>query len=295
MECEIHLVKDCVDAIQCCSAVSLEKIKLSANQWILTDGEEKEVATQLKASFAEDNIQQSICYHRRCYMRFTDKTRIIAAIKRKQREDIKVLESKEKSNKSFEMPSKPQMRINSLTKSITRSKNVLSKLCIICKKKKQVLDKITQKRIIEKLTQCETNSNLLLKAALQKKDEGMLLQIRGKDLVAMKVCYHSSCYKNYTRFLTRPASVTKEDKRQHSFSKFCKDVIEERIIEQKKILLMDEVKRLFVKTVFEEENLELQNYTNGNLKRKLKIVYPQLRFVKLPIRTHCELVLHENT
>ncbi|CAL1293796.1 unnamed protein product [Larinioides sclopetarius] len=55
---------------------------------------------------------------------------------------------------------------------------------------------------------------------------------------------------------------------------------------------MNEVTRLFIKTVFEEEKLEI-NYTNGNLKRRLKIRYPQLRFVKRAKRTKCELVLHE--
>ncbi|GBM65007.1 hypothetical protein AVEN_68934-1 [Araneus ventricosus] len=55
---------------------------------------------------------------------------------------------------------------------------------------------------------------------------------------------------------------------------------------------MIELARLFIKTVFEEENLEL-NYTNGNLKRRLKMRYPQLRFVKCAKRTQCELVLHE--
>ncbi|GBL75278.1 hypothetical protein AVEN_194502-1 [Araneus ventricosus] len=55
---------------------------------------------------------------------------------------------------------------------------------------------------------------------------------------------------------------------------------------------MNEVTRLFIKTVFEEENLEL-NCTNGNLKRRLKMRYPQLRFVKRAKREQCELVLHE--
>ncbi|GBM68852.1 hypothetical protein AVEN_189742-1 [Araneus ventricosus] len=55
---------------------------------------------------------------------------------------------------------------------------------------------------------------------------------------------------------------------------------------------MNEVTLLFIKTVFEEENLEL-NYTNGNLKRKLKMGCTQLRFVKRAKRTQCGLVLHE--
>ncbi|GBN94985.1 hypothetical protein AVEN_9906-1 [Araneus ventricosus] len=230
MECKIHVMEECVDALQCCSVVSLEKIKFCTDQWILTDEKETKVAVQLKAFFKEDNSQQRISYHRRCYMRFTDKRRIIAAIKRKQnRKDNDSLDSEENSNKSVETSTKRRMRSNSLTTPIrSRSKNVLPKICIICKKIKQILDKITKKRIIKKLNQCETNSNLFLKAALQKNDEEILLQIREIDLVAIEVCYHSSCYKKYTRFLTRPASTIQKDENQNSFLKFSKDVIEKK-------------------------------------------------------------------
>ncbi|GBM65006.1 hypothetical protein AVEN_68933-1 [Araneus ventricosus] len=120
MECKIHVVEDCVDALQCCSVVSLEKIKFCTDQWILTDEKETKVAAHLKAFFNEDNSQQSISYHRRCYMRFTDKRRIIAAIKRKQnRKDNDSLDSEENSNKSVETSTKRRMRSNTLTTPIT--------------------------------------------------------------------------------------------------------------------------------------------------------------------------------
>ncbi|GBO32128.1 hypothetical protein AVEN_133220-1 [Araneus ventricosus] len=120
MECKIHVVEDCVDALQCCSVASLEKIKFCTDQWILTDEKETKVAAQLKAFFNEDNSQQSISYHRRCSMRFTDKRRIIAAIKRKQnRKDNDSLDLEENSNKSVETSTKRRMRSNTLTTPIT--------------------------------------------------------------------------------------------------------------------------------------------------------------------------------
>ncbi|GBO09253.1 hypothetical protein AVEN_125385-1 [Araneus ventricosus] len=212
-------------------------------------------------------------------MRFTDERRIIAAIKRKQNDS---LDSEENSNKSVETPNAKQYFNNTHNNKI--KKCATEDMHYLQKEKKKVLDKITKKRI--------TNSNLFLKVALQKNDEEILLQIRGKDLVAIEVCYHSSCYKKYTRFLTRPASTIQKDENQNSFLKFCKDAIEKRIIVENQILRMNDVTRLFIKTVFEEENLEL-NYTNGNLKRRLKMRYPQFRFVKRAKRTQCELVLHE--
>ncbi|GBN77523.1 hypothetical protein AVEN_264685-1 [Araneus ventricosus] len=120
MECKIHVVEDCVDALQCCSIVSLEKIKFCTDQGILTDEKETKVAAQLKAFVNEDNSQQSISYHRRCCMRLTDKRRIIAAIKRKQnRKDNDSLDSEENSNKSVETSTKRLMRSNTLTTPVT--------------------------------------------------------------------------------------------------------------------------------------------------------------------------------
>ena len=42
---------------------------------------------------------------------------------------------------------------------------------------------------------------LLLEAAEALQDESILVNIRGQDLVAIEVCYHRSCYKDYTGFL----------------------------------------------------------------------------------------------
>ncbi|GBM06270.1 hypothetical protein AVEN_57959-1, partial [Araneus ventricosus] len=55
MECKIHAVEDCVDDFQCCSDLTLEKIKFCAGQWILTDEKETKVEPQLKAFFIENN------------------------------------------------------------------------------------------------------------------------------------------------------------------------------------------------------------------------------------------------
>jgi len=49
----------------------------------------------------------------------------------------------------------------------------------------------------------------LLKAAEMKEDTSILVHIRDKDCVSLEVRYHKSCYRQYTRFLTKSsASVT---------------------------------------------------------------------------------------
>ena len=52
------------------------------------------------------------------------------------------------------------------------------------------------------LTQSQTfDAGKLRMAAEQKKDESILLHIRGKDCVAIEACYHKKCYTSYTNFL----------------------------------------------------------------------------------------------
>ena len=51
---------------------------------------------------------------------------------------------------------------------------------------------------------------MLRKAAEAKKDEDALIHIRDKDCVSLEDRYHASCYKNYTRFLTRKKRQTEE-------------------------------------------------------------------------------------
>ncbi|KAJ8043015.1 hypothetical protein HOLleu_09928 [Holothuria leucospilota] len=65
-------------------------------------------------------------------------------------------------------------------------------------------------RQTEKLTQCLTrDAERRLKAAAEKKnDDRLLLQIRGKDLIAIEVCYHKSCYRHYFQ---APVTISTDD------------------------------------------------------------------------------------
>ncbi|GAA6102814.1 uncharacterized protein LOC107704663 [Tachysurus ichikawai] len=68
----------------------------------------------------------------------------------------------------------------------------------------------TSKQQKDHLSQAETLcAGQLLKAAEMKEDTSILVHIQDKDCVSLEVRYHKSCYRQYTRFLTKStATVT---------------------------------------------------------------------------------------
>ena len=63
----------------------------------------------------------------------------------------------------------------------------------------------TRKWKKEHLVKCSTIDAVNLKqAAEDNKNETLLMQVKDKGCVAIEVRYHNSCYKDYTRYLTKP-------------------------------------------------------------------------------------------
>ena len=54
------------------------------------------------------------------------------------------------------------------------------------------------------------DAGLLRTAAERKNDQQILVQIPGKDCVALEIRYHKVCYCNYTIFLTRETKKQQE-------------------------------------------------------------------------------------
>ena len=71
------------------------------------------------------------------------------------------------------------------------------------------------------------DAGLLRTAAERKKDdhEWILLQIRGKDCVALEVRYHKVCCCNYTKYVTRETKNQSESERSVSVYKKSYDVL----------------------------------------------------------------------
>ena len=119
------------------------------------------------------------------------------------------------------------------------------------------------------------DAGLLRTAAERKNDEQILVQIQGKDCVALEVRYHKVCYCNFTIFLTRETKKQSEIERsisvyEKSYDVFCKKVIED------------------------TENMDTSKYRAFKLKQRLMKSNPQLVFCVPKMRNVSEIVYVEN-
>ena len=136
-----------------------------------------------------------------------------------------------------------------------------------------------------------------MKAAECKNDERLLLQIRGKDLVAIELKYHPSCHKDYTRVLSknrRPQRLKTGDSvyESESFKTFC-ELVEDKLLKQGEILRMTKLKEIFIE-ILDKNNMTFSEIRTAYLKKKISNLYPQLQFVKPSNRTLSEIVYVEN-
>ena len=123
--------------------------------------------------------------------------------------------------------------------------------------------------MIQRLTQSQTfDAGKLRMAAEQKKDESILLHIRDKDCVAVEACYHKKCYTSYTNFLNYKLVEDKEERLyEESYQKFCKQVVDKKIITDREVMLMTKLFDCFVKYVQDTEALDASNYRRFRLKK----------------------------
>ena len=111
------------------------------------------------------------------------------------------------------------------------------------------------------------------------------------------VQYHSSCYREYTRFLTGKQYTQKgSSNTDHlflytpSFEVFCQDVVEKELMEKNNVFRLTKLKQLFLKTVKSVEGKDAKTYKTWSLKRRLKMKYPQLRFLHPSRKTRSDFV-----
>ena len=91
-----------------------------------------------------------------------------------------------------------------------------------------------------------------LDAAEALQDESILVNIRGQDLVAIKVRYHISCYKDYTGCLVHQKGNNSSGNQSYtsykkSFEVFCCTVVDTCIIDKLQIMRMVSLQELFIK------------------------------------------------
>eukprot|EP00057_Strongylocentrotus_purpuratus_P021683 XP_011676157.1 PREDICTED: uncharacterized protein LOC105444073 [Strongylocentrotus purpuratus] len=244
-------------------------------------------------------------YHVECYRHFCNLTSIRRAKDKSRKAQIStevdgVLAARnlqETSDAWVEPEPKRLLRSDATSSPCPGRPHVLPIECVICKSTKYVKESFSQKRKVERLIRCETLSGgQLVKAAEIRNDEKLLLKIRGKDLVALEVRYHRSCYLCYCRVVKPKVESDVHLKQSYvvSYVKFCQNVIERRIIRGQEILRLTKLLKLFVKTVKEVEGLEAANYKSANLKRRLKESYPVLCFSRPSRQYESEIVFVES-
>ena len=126
--------------------------------------------------------------------------------------------------------------------------HVLPAECIICQKSWRLDIKKQGKRVKEPLSNCEiVNGGRILEQAINEQNTRILRLIQHQDCVALEVKYHATCYLNYTRPLTRKGNKQQHDRQYtESFKKFCKDVVEEKLIKEEKAWELVALKKKFV-------------------------------------------------
>ncbi len=140
-------------------------------------------------------------------------------------------------------PKKPRRELRSRRTSTTyrRSEHILPAECIICQK--AVLDvKIRGKRTKERLSSCQyVDGGQLLEQAVNEQNTRILRLIQGQDCVAIEVKYHATCFRNFTRPLSyrrdehQPFQQSKERQYDQTFKLFCEDIIDQKLIAEKKV------------------------------------------------------------
>ncbi|XP_061925381.1 uncharacterized protein LOC133664618 isoform X3 [Entelurus aequoreus] len=247
------------------------------------------------------NIPDYAGLHPTCYQRFIDKKRLDSAEKLAKRLDVGQDESVASDNASGSTSDIPKKRLRSETGlPIGSAGPVLPAICIICKRTdKRVF--VRGKRQRDQLSQAKTfSAGQLLNAARIKQDSSLLLHIEDRDCVAMEVRYHKSCYRQYTRFLTKSdvtvtgtAGEKVEPTFDASYNIFCERIIRQRIIVNQEVLRMNELRRMFLNTVQNHEDCDASNYRQDQLKTRLILDFPQLVFHCFGKGNICEQVFVE--
>ena len=72
--------------------------------------------------------------------------------------------------------------------------------CLFCQDTKYIRKGASKRRVTAPLQKCLTNiaAKKILEAAKAHKDETILRQIKGEDIIAMDTVYHKTCYATYT-------------------------------------------------------------------------------------------------
>ena len=130
---------------------TISKISEYCDKWINLDGEQSEIAPNiasrikrwsfdLEGELEREEIENTR-YHKECYIRFCDKTKVERAEKRKKKEEEELSEQGEPSSSSSDQIAPVSVRVSPRTtltsgsgRITRRNRHILPEQCIICKK-----------------------------------------------------------------------------------------------------------------------------------------------------------------
>ena len=151
-------------------------------------------------------------------------------------------------------------------------------MCIICNNQNKTDKKSTAR--YENLSQCETfeAGNILLESARVRKDERIIVSLQDQeDCISIEVCYHQSCYRNYTNRkspeILQRKSAENTNTNYTSPNDFAAqqiiDYVQEMVIDGYEIIRMLELKDMFIKFLKEKE-VTNDDYRSYKLKSRLQ-------------------------
>ncbi|PIK46417.1 hypothetical protein BSL78_16736 [Apostichopus japonicus] len=260
LECVIHVSKTASGKVTAFTNISKAKVIRCANEWKALGGELGDFANTLLSDNADLNLtlDTTTCgYHRQCYMKFTDVSKISRA-KSKLTQSVEDLPAQTDTADFRDFSHNDQSG-----------------------KASRVPDGY---------------SGSLQTAAQIRNDEKLLLYIRDQDLVALEAKYHKTCYQQYVRVLStqkKQDGLLGIKQYQKAYEIFCHDIVEERIVKNAEIFRLTKLLQIFKGYVHKFENLDAAKYRTYSLQHRLKGSYPQLVFLR-PSRKNLSCLVYSD-
>ena len=206
-------------------------------------------------------------YHRQCYQQYTHKNHLERLVRKRLQDDNPEPEA---STSGIAKAGGKVRRVNWLSCS-----PVLPRLCIICNNQNKTDKKSTAR--YESLSQCETfeAGNILLEAARVRKDERIIVSLQDQDCISIELCYHRSCYRNYTNkksleiLQRKSAEITNYTSPYDFAAQQIIDYVQEMVIDGYEIIRMSELKDMFIKFLKDKE-VTNDDYRSYKLKLRLQ-------------------------
>ena len=149
------------------------------------------------AKTLEEGELPKVTYHRQCRSVFTLKRNL---------DKLSQLDAKERTNCNY-----TDGRRFCIRQPTANPSRIYQRVCIFCEKDKYTRNSRTREELIQCLNM--RTDETIRKAAVGKNDHRMLAVV-SRELVAAKVCYHKSCYRNYTRNI--PVSGDKKEASEYT-------------------------------------------------------------------------------